>query len=284
MGLKEHLQAGAVLTRDTIEILSDTNDSGSVDLGSVYVLYGIESSTTCRLRLYDNLNSLNDLTEKARVFGDTNVPSNIALIGDFTLTAGKYTIDPVFYGVTEDPTTRLTYYKVDNAPSLPTFRFSRYLLEDSAVNTTNRTQLPVIQETLTALQLKSGSVFDLNTPRTYLFVSASVNNTIAPIRVRLYNTEGILTSSVELNRPYTTETQTTALLLDAILTGSEVTYFVPKIMGANLQNMGVDLNTIKNSFSTLAGKHEMYYVIENLATTGLAQPVTASFHVFSLED
>lgn len=284
MGLKEYLKAGAVLKRDIIQINTSALGSGSVDLGSVYVLYTIETDTACRLRLYDTRDSLNNPTEQARIFGNTNIPAPIALVSDFTMSAGQYTVDPVLYGVAENPTNKLTYYKIDNADTPPTLIFNRYLLEDPAVSTGSRVSLPLIQESLSPGELKSGSILDLDMPRTYLFVSASINNVPVPIRVRMYSMKGILTSSVEKNRPYVTEAQTTTLLVDAILTGSETTYFVPKIIGANLQNMGTDLNIIKNSFSTLAGKNEMYYMIENLATSGATQLVTASFHVFSLED
>jgi hypothetical protein len=283
MGLKEYLQAGASLTRDNIEILTDVAGSGSVDLGSAYVLYAIQSNTSCRLRLYDNLDSLNNLTEQSRAFGDTNIPASISLIGDFTMAAGTYTIDPALYGVVGTPSTKLTYYKIDNAPSVPRLTFGRYLLEDSVISTDSRVELPSIQVSLSPGQLASGSVTNADIPRTYLFVSASVSNTSAPIRVRFYNTQPILNNTTEKNRPYASETQTNTLLLDAILTGSETTYFVPKIIGANIQNMGTDLNIIKNSFSTLAGKHEIYYMIENLASVGSSQSVTASVHVFSLE-
>jgi len=247
------------------------------------VLYTIQSNTTCRLRLYDNLDSLNNATEQARAFGNTNIPASIALITDITMGAGTYTIDPVLYGVVGTPSTKLTYYKIDDAPSVPRLTFSRYLLEDSTISTGSRVELPAIQLALSPGQLKSGSVTDVDIPRTYLFVSASVSNTTAPIRVRLYNTQPILNNTAEKTRPYATEAQTNTLLLDAILTGSETTYFVPKIIGANIENMGTDLNLIKNNFSTLAGKHDMYYIIENLASAGSSENVTASFHVFSLE-
>lgn len=284
MGLKEYIQAGAVLKRDIIDIITDPLTSGSMDLGSTYVLSRIKTNTTCRVRLYDTLSSLNDTTEKSRQFGDTNVPATIALIGDFTMSAGEYTIDPLMYGFSETPANKLTYYKIDNAIITPTLTFERYLLEDSMISTGSRVILPPIQAYLAPSQLKSGSIVDIEIPKTYLFISASLKNTITPIRVRLYNTVSSLTNNLEKNRPYTTEAQTTTLLVDAILTGSETTYFVPKIIGANLENMGADLNLIKNNFSTLAGKSELYYMIENLATVGGSQEVTASFHVFSLED
>ena len=285
MGLKEHLQAGAVLDRKAVPLAVDpVLGSGSIEIGSAYLLYTIQTDTGCRLRLYDNSSSLNDVTEQARVFGDTNIPDSIALISDYTMSAGIFTVDPVVYGVCESPVDRLTYYKIDNASTPPNIVFNRYLLEDSTVDTDSRVILPPIQHELFPGQLASSSLFDLNMPRTYLFVSASVSNTSAPIRVRMYNTRGILTSSVEKMRPYGTEALTTTLLIDAVLTGSQTTYFVPKIIGANLQNMGSDITRIRNNFGALAGKNEMYYIVENLAPVGPTASVTASFHVFSLED
>ena len=216
MGLKEYLQAGAVLKRDIIEITTDPLGSGSVDLGSVYVLYTVQNDTNCRLRLYDTLASLNDPAEQSRAFGDANISASTALICDFTMSAGTYTVDPVLYGVSQIPATRLTYYKIDNAATAPTLTFSRYLLEDSSVSTGSRVILPLIQEALSPGQLKSASILDLDMPRTYLFVSASVSNTSAPIRVRMYNLEGALTSSTEKTRPYTTETTTTETVVTTI--------------------------------------------------------------------
>lgn len=284
MGLKEYLKLGVSLTRNDIQLVTDSNGSGSIDLGSVYLLYKVKTDTDCRLRLYDNSSSLEDATEQARAFGNTNVADKIALITDISMTAGEYSIDPIVYGVSATPDTRLTYYRIDDALSPPTLEFKRYLLENSLISTGSRTILPAIQKDLSPTQLVSGSVVQTSIPKTYLFVSASVQNATGPIRVRLYNVQSGINDITEKNRPFTTEASTSALLIDAILTGSETTYFVPKIIGANLQNMGTNLDLIRNSIAKVAGKSEMYYIIENLKTSGPSDAVTASFHVFSLED
>lgn len=284
MGLKEYIQAGAGLQRDVISITTNADGSGSMDLGSAYVLYRIDTDINCRLRIYDKESSVNDDAEKARAFGNTNISESIALIGDFTMSAGTYTIDPVLYGVVNDPSTRLSYYKIDNAVTPPEIKFHRYLLEDASVITSSRVNLPDITDTLNPGQLKSGSIVSPAVPKTYLLVSASVTNTSAPIRVRLYSLLSSLNNTLEKTRTYVTESSTTTLIVDAILTGSETTQFVPKIVGANLQNMGTDLTLIKNNFAALAGDSEMYYIIENLATSGPTDTPTISFNVFSLED
>lgn len=284
MGLKEYIQAGASLQRDIIPVTTNADGSGSIDLGSAYILYKLETNQTCRLRLYDKESSVNDTAEKLRAFGNTNISESIALISDFTMSAGTYTLDPVLYGVTADTTAHLSYYKIDDAATPPTITFHRYLLENAAVSTSSRVNLPNIMDTLAPGQLKSGSIISPAVPKTYVLVSASVQNTSAPIRVRLYSLFSTLSNTAEKIRPYVSESQTTSLIVDAILSGSEVTQFIPKIVGANLQNMGTDLNLIKNNFSALAGDSEMYYIIENLATSGPTDAVTASFNVFSLED
>jgi hypothetical protein len=69
-----------------------------------------------------------------------------------------------------------------------------------------------------------------------------------------------------------------------ILSGSETTYFTPKIIGANLQTMGTDLNTIRTDRVAIVGLNELYYVIQNPNTSGPILPISTSIHVFSLED
>jgi hypothetical protein len=69
-----------------------------------------------------------------------------------------------------------------------------------------------------------------------------------------------------------------------ILSGSETTYFTPKIIGANLQTMGTDLNAIRTDRVAIVGLNELYYVIQNPNTSGPILPISASIHVFSLED
>ena len=282
MGLKEYIRLGTRLTRDTITIQTDAEGSGSVELGSVYTLLSIQTNYPCRLRLYDTVESLTNAGEQSRTFGNTNIPASIALIGDFTMSAGTYTIDPVVYGVVTPANTKLTYYRVENTASAqyPTLTFNRYLLEDPAISTSNRISLPAITGSLSVGQIISGSIVDSGIPLTYLLVSASLNATTTAARVRLYSTLASINNTTEKNRGFATESQMNSLLVDAIITGSETTYFIPKIIGANLDNMGTTLNVL----NIPQGKAELYYIFQSMATSGGAQEMTASIHVVSVEN
>lgn len=282
MGLREHIRLGVKLVRQLITTQTDNIGSGSVELASAYALLNIQTNFPCRLRLYDTLDSLNNSGETSRLFGNTNISSSVALIGDFTMSAGAYTIDPVVYGVVSPANTKLTYYRVDNTGSeqYPQLTFSTYLLEDSSISTSNRVSLPTITGSLSAGQIISGAIVDTAIPKTYLLVSASLNATTTAARVRLYSTPSSINDTTEKNRLFTTESQMSTLIVDAIITGSETTYFIPKIIGANLEDMGASLNVL----TVPKGKNELYYIFQSMATTGGAQDMTASLHVLSVEN
>lgn len=288
MGLAEYIKAGAGLSRQIIDLQTNSSGSGSVNLGSAYTLLTVTTDAPCRLRLYDTAQSLTDSGERIRPFTNTKVSASTALIGDFSMSsAGIYTIDPVMYSVIENSSNLLTYYRVDNTASAvyPKVQFNRYLLENSSVSTANRVNLPVINATLSASALISGTLASTSIPTTYLLVSASVSGSATRARLRLYSKTDAFSDMVEVSRSFTTESSaTTKLIVDMILSGSETTYFVPKIIGANLQNMPTSLATIVNSTENIMGKNELYYILQNAATSGGPVPISASLHIFSLED
>ena len=287
MGLAEYIKAGAGLQRAVINLQTDITGSGSVDLGSAYVLLSMTTTAPCRLRLYDNSQSRDDTAEKVRIFSNTNISASTALIGDFTMSAGTYTIDPVVYGVIENSISKLTYYRVDNTASgqFPQITFKRYLLENSSVSTTARKNIPVITASLAVNALVSGTLYNSQIPTTYLLVSASVSGSSTRARLRLYSTSQSFSDTVEVNRLFTTESSATSkLIVDAIMSGSETTYFVPKIIGVNLKNMGTDLNLIRNNIEKIMGENELYYILQNVDTTGGTVAISASVHMFSFED
>jgi hypothetical protein len=287
MGLAEYIKAGAGLQRNIINLQTDITGSGSVDLGSAYVLLSMTTTAPCRLRLYDNSQSRDDTAEKTRMFSNTNISASTALVGDFTMSAGTYTIDPVVYGVVQDPTSKLTYYRVDNTASgqFPQITFKRYLLENSSVSTAARKSIPVMAASLAANALVSGTLYDSQIPTTYLLVSASVSGSDTRARLRLYSTSQSFSDTVEVNRSFVTESSATSkLIVDAIMSGSETTYFVPKIIGVNLKNMGTDLNLIRNNIEKIMGENELYYILQNVNTTGGTVDISASVHLFSFED
>ena len=287
MGLAEYIKAGAGLQRAVINLQTDITGSGSVDLGSAYVLLSMTTTAPCRLRLYDNSQSRDDTAEKVRIFSNTNISASTALIGDFTMSTGTYTIDPVVYGVIENSISKLTYYRVDNTASgqFPQITFKRYLLENSSVSTTARKNIPVITASLAVNALVSGTLYNSQIPTTYLLVSASVSGSSTRARLRLYSTSQSFSDTVEVNRLFTTESSATSkLIVDAIMSGSETTYFVPKIIGVNLKNMGTDLNLIRNNIEKIMGENELYYILQNVDTTGGTVAISASVHMFSFED
>ena len=290
MGLKEYLTSGAKLSRQIVQLQTNITGSGSVELGAAYALLSIETDVPCRIRLYDNAFSRDNVAEKARSFGDTNVPSNIALIGDISASSiGKYTLDPVVYGLASTSSNKLTYYKIDGT-SAASINFVRYLLEDSTVSIDNRRTLPVIKQNVPLGGYITGTltydpISQIIIPQTYLLISASVSGSNTRARLRLYSTSGSLQNTTEISRSFTTESSATSkLIVDAVMSGGAVTYFVPKIIGANLTNMNNNLNSIRGIPTSIAGANEMYYILQNVATTPADTQISASLHVFSLED
>jgi hypothetical protein len=191
--------------------------------------------------------------------------------------------------VIQEPLTNLTYYRTENTQSgvNPVITVTRYLLEDSSVSTLNRVNFPQITGSLPANRIISGTLLSAtNIPHTYLLVSASMAGSSAgQARLRLYTTNESFSNNTEISRSFATESSNNSkLIVDAILTGSEITYFVPKIAGANLQTMGTDLNAIRLDRAAILGNNELYYILQNPATSGGTITVSASLHVFALED
>lgn len=286
MGLKEYLKAGTVFQRTDVTTLTDEQGSGSINLGSAYILLNVTTDYPCRLRLYDTAASLEDVAESTRAFGDSNISATTALIADMSMSvAGTYTIDPVVYGVVENPLNKLTYYRISETQSLnyPTITLTRYNIEDSNISTQNRVNLATIQAELAPLAKDYGTIVSTTLPKTYLLVSASLSGVNNTARLRLYATDTALSDATELNRPFSVEPAAgTTLIVDMIVSSSETTYFTPKIVGTNLQTMGNNLIPIQQSQINLAGINNVYYILENPSTTDTRQ-LSMSVHVFELE-
>lgn len=288
MGLEQYIRAGASLQRGSVSLTTDSIGSGSVNLGSVYTLLNISTDSPCRLRLYDNSQSLENRGEIVRPFGNTNVSASVALVADISMSApGNYTLDPALYGTVLDTVNKLTYYRVENTQSgtFPTLNFTRYLMEVPEVSSANRVTLPVIAGLVEPGKILSGTLDSTAIPRTYLLVSASISGSSNRARLRLYSTNESLTNQTELSRSFATESSNNSkLIVDLIISGSETTHFVPKIVGANLQTMGTDLNAIRASQAAIMGLNQLYYVLQHPDVSGTPIQVSASIHVFSLED
>lgn len=283
MGLAEYLELGATLDRNVISLQTNSTGSGSVDLGSVYALLNIETNVPCRFRLYDK-DDLGNLGEKVRPFGNTNISASVSLIGDFSMSAaGVYSIDPMLYGM---PNTS-SYYLVEGNfdGTFPLIKFNRYLMEQPSVSTANRVTLPAITgSSLSPGQYKIGIISKTEVPKTYLLISASLSDPTHIARLRLYSKSSSLADASEIARPFKIEPSgSISLIVDAILSGSETTHFVPKIIGANLDNMTNNLVSMVGDNTKIAGENELYYILHNSASSGGSVNLSVSLHVFALE-
>jgi hypothetical protein len=283
MGLAEQIRAGASLTRETITISATA--SGSASFGSAYTILAISTDKTCRVRLYDNESSRDNAGEIVRPFGSSNVSASVALVGDFIISgSGRQYVDPVVYSLAEDFADPYTYYRIsENDGSFPVaISVTRYLLEDNTLdNTIGRRTLPPVSHELGASGIASGTIDPC--PRTFLLVSASVATTTEPVRIRLYSKFDAIDNQDEKDRTFDQPVSASAFLIaDAILTDSEITYFSPKIIGANLNTMGTDLNITRQSNTLIEGTSEIYYILQNLGAS--TQTIDVSIHTYSLED
>jgi hypothetical protein len=298
MGLEEHIKAGAQLTRNIITNTLPTG-SGSINLGSVYGILRLQNDIPARLRLYDTEESRDNISEISRPFGVFPPVSTISLVADFSMSsAGTYTIAPAVFGMCSSSTSPTTFYRLETTtgqPSQSLLSITRYLMEDSLVipdpltfYTINNRRTLTIQSSTTMSNdtiINSGtlSTGTETIPQTFLMISASLANTQQEARVRLYATSSAVNNTTEKNRPFATEpSESVMLLVDAIISGSDVLYFSPKIFGANLETMGDDLSVTATSLSKITGKNEMYYYIQNLS--GFSANPEIKFSIYSLED
>lgn len=294
MGLFEQIKDGAVLKRENVSFIASAGGTGTVPLGSVYALLSIQTTVPCRFRLYDKQSSRDDATEQSRVFGDTNIPDSIALVTDISMsTAGTYTIDPILYGVSDDLTNRLSYYRINPTGITPTITLTRFLLDDrnivpniqNSYDVDNRRNLPAISAVLAYNQLDSGSISNSQIPTTYILVSASLTNSGQIARLRLYNQSSSINNTSEKTRPFATEpSASVGLIVDAILNSGVTTHFVPKIIGSNIENIGTNLQLAKANSDLISGEKKLYYILENVEPSSPSETIEVKLNVYSLEE
>jgi hypothetical protein len=290
MGLEEHIKAGAVLTRNTIQ-LSSQDGLGSVDLGSVFNILQIQTASPARLRLYDRESSRNDATEIARPFG-AYPSTDIALIGDFSMSAaGTYAIVPTVFGVAQISTNAATYYRIEDENGLAagTFAITRFLLEDATVQpeaetpyTVGNRRVLTINQTLAQNAFASGTL--ANTPKTFMLISGSLANAAHKARIRFYASSSAIYNTTERNRAFATEAPVSVGLISDILIDDATfpIYFTPKLFAANLENIGNNLQDAISSPQNIAGNSEIYYYMQNIGST--TATITFNVAVYSLED
>ena len=292
MGLLEHIQAGAELIRKQVSFTTSYPDnSGSFTPDAAQMILGVTLEAPCRLRIYENASSLNNALESSRPF-NIGVSGSVALVADISASeAGTYTIDPALFMITDDFETPEVFYRVDGPTTSIDVSLNTFLLEDGNITasagtpytTANKRTITINEDSVTPTEYRTGTIPSLNSPRTYLLISSSLTTASHETRLRLYSTEDSLTSDTELSRSFSAPTDTGSFLIaDMIVTGSEVTYFSPKIVGANLSTMGTNLSLIQTNKNSIDGTSGIYYVLQNL--TGTTQTIEQSIHIYSLED
>jgi hypothetical protein len=283
MGLSEQLREGAVLERNTIPF--EIDGTGSLDLGAAYVILGIQVDSPCRLRLYDNEKSVSDFAESIRDYEDLPYSTDIALIGDISMSvAGNYTLDPVLYAVPENTSTYLTYYRASDPI---TGSITIYKLEDQNVQADINNEHYKFSNRRT-LEFDGGKnsliAGEDTTARTYLLIDAISDE---DCRLRIYGKQESLNNQTEASRSFSVVPDADVILIaDMLLDSGSITKFFPKIIGANLQTLPTNLETIRLSRTAINSFSEIYYRIEPQDPFGPveASDISVSMNIFALED
>ena len=280
MGLKEQLFAGATaLQRQTIPFVvtgSFARYTGSVDIGRTFILLNAQTTTPCRVRLYGDAASRNDVNELARPYQSQSIPSNISLIIDTNLTDTRiFDLAPPLFGANLDnPIQSTVYYTVDTGSvafsGTNTISFKRFLLEDPLVvglpNVTTRETF-IISGSIASGSSITGSI---PTPKTHLLLQAIPN--ASPIRLRLYTSQSYRDNPTEVSRSIYTEPSSGAgLILDEYFDITSTASFTPIILGRNMDDL---------SGQTAATQNTYYNLTNGSATVN----ILASLYTFSIED
>jgi hypothetical protein len=280
MGLAEHLQSDAVLDRRTVPFSG--SGMGSVYFGAAYIILAIEVDRPCRIRLYDNLSSRNNSTEASRQYGVGLLSDNIALTADINITApGRYTLDPVLYGVPRDTSNYLTYFNITGNTGTVQGNLFLYKLEDETIEPYIEGECNSSLADPACLRTQLEFVKNNNSisgPRTFLMLDVIANTNC---RLRLYATPESRDSISENNRQFDQAITDPNILLiaDIVLQANQRIQFSPKIISANLGTLPQNLEIIRTNRVSLNSFSTIYYTLDTISTTA-----SIIMNVFSLED
>jgi hypothetical protein len=277
MGLSEQLREGAILERKVIPFSGTT--IGSASFGATYVILDIEVDNPCRIRFYDDESSLVDSIEQTRSFGESTFTTDIALIADVSMSvAGKYTMDPALYGVPSSSEEYSTYFRITETSGDVSGSLTVYTLEDENIvadiendfyKTPNRRELEFTGDKNILSSIEGA-------PRTYLLVDATSDE---DCRLRLYADTDSLNNFQEVSRSFEEAVMSSdiKIIADMELISGSITKFYPKIIGANLQTLPINLETIRLSRSAINSFSEIYYRLE-------PDTATVNLNIYALEN
>lgn len=282
MGLREQLNAGSTsIRRDRVNFTvtgSRARYTGSFDMGTTFVLLDAQTSTPCRVRLYGNEYSRNEVNELSRPFiSHSTIGQDIALIADINLDNTEiFTLSPFLYGANLDNTTSSSiYYTVDTGSSSPfsgvnTISFNRFILEDPTI--ANLGSIVTRKSFIVSGSIPSGSHItgSIPTPKTYLLLQVTPNT--SPIRLRLYADAMYRNVVSEISRSFDIEpSSSTGLIADIYLDTTATSSLTPILLGRNSNHTS----------AAIAGSSITYYTLTNASGTS---DISASIYTFSLED
>lgn len=283
MGIKEYITAGSEkIKRESVTInLSTTNQqqTGSVSLGSAIAVTEIQSNTSCRVRLYGDINSRNNTVELTRPFVSQSVSSSISLILDADINNQQtFNLTPPLFGLNLDnPVTDTLYYTIESSSggqlsATSNVKITRLLIEDLNIpEVDNRDTLVVSASALAAGNYVTGTI---RSPRTYLLYK--VLPTMVPLRLRLYTSQSYRDDATEISRPFLTEPNSgSGIIADIYMEDLAGTPMVPIVIGRN--------DSDANDFANVNATQETHFTLDNVSGGAMAI-VSASLSVYSLED
>lgn len=256
MGLRELVLSGSSLTRLQTTL---SEGSGSVNLGSSFVLLSVSSTIPTRVRLYSDSASLG--IDESRPTSSFDIDANVGLSLDTELTAAtsSLTFAPPIIATTFSASQ--TWYNISGSGGA-SVTIGYYPIE---FDTASRTTLTISETGVVTGSARAGII---TVPNGYLLLSG---NATTESRVRLYsNTDEVV--SPELGRAFgTAPAEGSRLVADMMLDTASFEFKITPVLQAFVL-----------SPSYLVGDNQMGYLINNISATPTIT-TTASFTIYPIE-
>ena len=264
MGIFELGQSGSNFKRNQITLLSSNVSGSTAAFDSSYILLGITAQSPCRVRLYSDEDSVS--IDNGRISSSFALNPAVGLILDTELDSSQlsFTFDPPIIGTTFS--SGLTWYNISSSVSQPIV-ITSYPIEFST--TTGRTQIAVSGSNI--ITGSTGVEGNIYSPKSFIILSGSASTIDS--RLRLYSRDIGTVPNNEKIRSFGTEPATgSSLIVDMIFDSASFAYKLVPIIEA------YNLDTYEN------GNNYVGYILQNVSTTNATANITASLHIYSIED
>jgi hypothetical protein len=256
MGLLQQIQSGAQFVRGTTTL--SVGSGSSTTFGSTYILLDITTTGAGRTRLYSDSASVN--IDDPRPTASFSYSASVGLSLDTVYeSASKIIFDPPIIASTFSASQ--TWYNVSGSSVTLTY----YPIESSY---TTRNRLDVYSVSLPAGTRDFGNI---TSPKSFIILSASCSSSES--RLRLYSRDINLVPTSETTRAFTTApSENSYIIADMIFDTASYAYILSPVLQAfNLEQY-------------TQGGNYVGYIIDNISTTGTISDVTASLHIYPIED